>query len=817
MAYNLESLVQILEQLLDHQQPLWILDPNKKPRIESLLKKACFLKEFFEKSSSAATSYRLQSVESRIRDVAYKAEDVLESHLVDQLLSSPEGESFIFSPPDLDLEKVTGELDSAKEEMMAIMEGREMHLKYRLIGGKSELEVIPIVGMGGIGKTTLARNLYHDPSVISHFDVRIWATISQDYSEGGILNGLLRSVWVGHTFFLLSKKRMVEELYKGLKRRRYLIVLDDIWNKKPWTVLRKCFPDDGTGSRIIVTTRLLEVADYIASGSSYHHMNPLKDDESWKLLHQKVFAPQETCPSELVSIGRNIAENCRGLPLAIDVVGGLLSQAERSQVFWEQVAKDISEAAADNSTAHLFQILLVSYNYLPHHLKPCFLYMGIFKEDSKIRASKLIKLWVAEGFLKPISGKSLEEAAEMYLKALADRNLICVPREEFKGNVKRYSIHDLLRDLCVRKAYEENFLFLKERYIPGDIHSRRVCAHRIQDIDRPWDQMQLTRSFLSMGDVSWEILSPLISAFRLLRVLDILSIRHIQFPGEIIQLVNLRYLALCTSKVPSSISRLWNLQVLIVKAIVYSINRHVVTPEILEMTQLRHIKFKGFSVWYDDQYREHIVVQDQLQSLSTIAVSGLTDRVLRTIPNLKKLGIFCDEKFDHVRDLSRLHKLHSLKCSSWRDADLSNLIFPDSLKELALHDCVIHDPHMSRIGNLPNLQILKFRRCGIKNRKWKVNEGEFCQLKYLIMASLHLDFWAADDICFPRLEHLIIRRCPGLPEIPYGIGDIPTLKVIEVRQYLPPLLDSVRMIQKKQEKNGNDGLEVRLSTTTRLR
>ncbi|KAL0431052.1 UNVERIFIED_CONTAM: hypothetical protein Sradi_0731200 [Sesamum radiatum] len=123
MAYNLESLVQILEQFLhpaDHHQPLWVLDPNKKPQIESLLEKARFLKDFSKNSSSAVTSvYGESSLESRIRDAAHDAEDILESHLVDQILSCSEGESFIFSPPGL--EKVIGELDSAKEEVKAII------------------------------------------------------------------------------------------------------------------------------------------------------------------------------------------------------------------------------------------------------------------------------------------------------------------------------------------------------------------------------------------------------------------------------------------------------------------------------------------------------------------------------------------------------------------------------------------------------------------------------------------------------------------------------------------------------------------------
>ncbi|KAK4427711.1 putative late blight resistance proteinR1A-4 [Sesamum alatum] len=349
MAYNLESLVQILEQFLnpDHDQPLWILDPDKKQQIESLLQKACFLKDFCENSSSAVTSDRLQSVESRIRDVAYNAEDVLESHLVKQLLSSQEGQSFTFSPPDL--EEVIEDFDYAKEDLMAIIEGRQMDLKYRLMGRQPNLEIVPIVGMPGIGKTTLARSLYDDPSVISHFHIRAWVTTSQDYNVRDVLLCLLSCVNGKFTEEMREKKNeeLGSYLLEHLGRRRYLIVLDDVWNIKFWDDLREYFGNHRNRSRIIVTTRNPDVADYISGSSLVHQLKVLKDDESWNLLQHKVFSPEETCPPQLESVGRKIAKDCGGLPIAIYVISGLLSEAERTQVFWEQVAEDLSSIVAD--------------------------------------------------------------------------------------------------------------------------------------------------------------------------------------------------------------------------------------------------------------------------------------------------------------------------------------------------------------------------------------------------------------------------------------------------------------------------------------
>ncbi|KAL0364749.1 UNVERIFIED_CONTAM: putative late blight resistance proteinR1A-4 [Sesamum angustifolium] len=352
MAYNLESLVQILDQILHphHHHPLWLLDPNKGPQIVTLLEKARFLKDLFSESSCSAvsTGYGKQSLECRIRDAAYDAEDVLESHLSENSFKSERWELH-FLPSGFGKNRrqfITSCLiikaRSKSEEHHCGVGEDLIQLKDRLTGQPSNaLQVIPIVGMGGIGKTTLAQNLYDDPSVISHFDTRAWVTISQDYNKQNLQHVLLSllSCVIGKPkdeMLGMSNDQLALCLHQALKGRRYLIILDDMWDVKPWDDTSRFFPDENNGSQIIVTTRESSVADYTGSGSSHHQMNLLKDDESWNLLHQKVFAPEDTCSPELEKVGKKIAKDCRGLPLSIHVIGGILSQAKTSQDFWSK-------------------------------------------------------------------------------------------------------------------------------------------------------------------------------------------------------------------------------------------------------------------------------------------------------------------------------------------------------------------------------------------------------------------------------------------------------------------------------------------------
>ncbi|XP_073048660.1 putative late blight resistance protein homolog R1C-3 [Primulina eburnea] len=857
----LSSLMQTLEEI-----------HHPHPSVTSLKERVGQLLDFLENSSEKRSS-TITDLGRQITDAAYGAEDVIESFFSKQILPKSstfswrkklcaEFQNVIHHISEMKLiHKTIHEFEFILESVSKIKDGKVVEdleptknffaaasskfssrkktsivgsnedfiqIKDRLTGSSSKLETISIVGMGGIGKTTLARNLYDDSLIEYHFDTRAWVTVSQDYSVQEIFRDLLKSSGsVKDEFRNESIGKLGENLYKSLKGRRYLIVMDDVWDTKVWDDVKRFFPDEYNGSRIVLTSRLSEVALYENSISYVHHMNLLGLEESWNLLCIKVFG-EESPPYELEGIGKKIAWNCKGLPLAIVVIGGLLSKgSSKTREYWEIIAENVTSTTS-GTDYKIMEILSSSYDHLPHHLKSCFLYMGAFPEDQEIFLSQLIMLWVAEGFLKPLSPKSSEEVAEEYLNDLIDRSLVMVGRRNHLGKIKTCRIHDLLRDLCVKKAMEEKFLQVRASS-DGRNSNRRVSVQRTHICSCPSIHELTIRSLLyfTSNFSSGCLVSSFIASFRLLKVLDALPVLFYEFPFEIFKLVNLRYLAFAymgKGKLPSSISNLQNLQTLIFRS-----KRYFYLPsDILKMPRLRHlILFSGGSLlcWPSGLQHNRIdsfSLQD-LITLSRVENFKCTKEVIQIMPNLKRLGVhyilYNRTKWSSYgfSNFVYLEKLETLKCFFFiqlpsRFPRQVNFVFPLQLRKLTLRGCRISWNRMTMVGSLPNLEVLKLKHYSFEGPVWEPNDDEFVSLKYLQLEELDLVQWKANDTHFPSLQHLSLRYCMKLKEIPFDIGETPTLQKIDVYGCSRSAEMSAILIQEEQQSLGNEGLQVRLDS-----
>ena len=295
--------------------------------------------------------------------------------------------------------------------------------------------VVSIVGMGGLGKTTLAKKVFKDPRIQdgSRFGCAFWIDVSQDYQDVKLLKDLLCEIYPERKKeFETMEKTMLERcLYKSLQGKTYLIVMDDVWDCEVWRIFRKHLPDEGNGSKVLITTRKREVADAADPDQATRAYELLlrTKEESWDLFLSKAIPienERSACTGRLKDLGEEMAAKCGGLPLALVVMGGLLSQKQRSIAEWQRVYESMvwqDEYEGQNC----MRILALSYTDLPYDLKLCFLYLSAFPEDYPIESDQLIGLWIAEGFIAERGdGLTLEETAEIQLEKLIERSLVHV-------------------------------------------------------------------------------------------------------------------------------------------------------------------------------------------------------------------------------------------------------------------------------------------------------------------------------------------------------------------------------------------------------
>ncbi|PIN06172.1 Apoptotic ATPase [Handroanthus impetiginosus] len=794
---------------------------------------------------------------SEIRELAQDAEDVIETFILE--IDSPRrsrgllGRCACFPSHLYHLNKLGNEINSIKGRLEEIIKSRDTynieHISFRrsytaeqrklspwqrnkhlvgldedmellleraILGEREGLSIATIVGMGGIGKSTLARAVYNHAEVARRFDRRAWVVVSEQFNLTETIKELVLQLLepdenkqdVLQTMKNFSEQQLKSMLRDRLEGRRYFIVVDDVWRQQDWESLATAFPDEqDTSTRFLVTSRIQNIprrARYV------HEMKTLDPDKSWELL-LKVAFDDNTCPRELEDIGREILTKCKGLPLAITVVGGLLLEQRQSRIGWEKVLQELNSHFEISESSSIQSILDLSYHDLPPHLKSCFLCLGFFKEDATIRASKLVYIWIAEGLISRQGEMTMEDISRSYLDELINRNMVRVKDLKKDGRVETCQIHDLLRDLSIRKAKEEiNFEILRKRQ--SLVHKPRHCAiygsTESYNIFSTRSVNKHIRSLFFHGGGGFNVdccPSYKWKSFRLLRVLDMEGLRLTKLPDTIGELVGLRYLGLRYNdleKLPRSIGRLKNLQVL---DILY--NYGIKVPNVVwEMDSLRHIYMASDS---DFEVPLEMDALKNIQTFKYITVSKWMLRHLTRMTSLRNLGINLEEDSDvkelyttlamlenlvylrltfsinhHIQYLDGLVSLHplthlkvyggltKLPCAS---------NFPPNLSSLTLLGGDLKQDPMPILEKLPKLLYLELNGA-YQGEEMVISHEGFPSLKVLRLRYLYkLRNMKLEKGGMLELKQLEIYDCVCLERLPEELKFMSSLVELKVR------------------------------------
>ncbi|XP_078161869.1 disease resistance protein RPP13-like isoform X1 [Carex rostrata] len=690
------------------------------------------------------------------------------------------------------------------------------HIVKELLDETTERRsVVSICGTGGLGKTTLAQKVYNCNDVKGQFDVRIWVAISEKFGIIDVSRKILREL-IDPSIEMSDLSNEAEviftEIHNYLSGKKYLIVLDDVWTIDLWTQISPAFPDEHNGSKLLVTTRFVDVPKGMDPISEPHKLQFLTEELSRELLLKTIFPNHDLNKSsfdDLSDILDQFVHKCGGLPLALVVLGGLLSKKPRSYAIWCSVFRTMSWHVEGKNCS---EIIGTSYEDLPFAIKSCFMYFAAFPEDHYIDAPLLLQMWIAEGFIPQEDNRTLEETAESFLEDLVQRSMIQVDSRSYVGSIKTLRIHDLLRDLALQKAKEENFLLVYSN--PDDKMSlsraRRVAIH-----NSDFDQLIMSPNLRSLL-FFYEGSMPNCSKQRLLKVVsngdkeeNIIDL------GMFVGLTQLRYLSLRGR--PSDnydqeffekvIGRMKYLQTLIGPFLKTIDNNYFQFPESAwNIKTLRHMYSTGNRickiptsakltnlqtmigrVWPEQSWEIELPHIPNLRSLELMAISSLSRAVvtfLSTLQHLTNLDIRHDDTVVDILDMRGFpfyQNLQSLSLTYFGPTGLTlhGDMLPCHLIFLDIKFYKFQQDIMPVLEKLCCLKVLILAGA-FKSRKTTCSSGGFNQLEVLELNSLSMEEWEIEEGAMPILKQLYIWDCDKLI-VPQGLQFLTNLQKLDWR------------------------------------
>jgi hypothetical protein len=419
-----------------------IILPSQREQIESLKKKFTVFKDFLLKSSAANDFVR--RTERTIRCLACRVDNYVTEILFSRSIEAGELEyrnqilgihnkaQEMFEQIDFletEILRFRGEVDSAiqphEENCSQAWISGDAHdatfltILDRVTGHPSKVQIFAIVGMQRMGKTDLAKRIFNNPFMSNHFCIRSWITISEGSPVREILVGLLKCIGrLTDGIFEKCNGQLSEQLSRSLRGRRYLIVLDNLCCAKVWDMLKKWLPDEENGSRVLLTSHLMNVGVKVHENRSSHHQRFPSAEERGKHFQEILFS-EDYDPLELVITGEQIAQEDQGLLLAIILTAAILAKISDTPNYWG----DFMQKAGSVTSESVKDIFTLNFNQLPLYLRTCFSYIEVLPDDCELFLYIITMVWNSLGMLRPERLNWLEEVAKVHFKDLVESSL----------------------------------------------------------------------------------------------------------------------------------------------------------------------------------------------------------------------------------------------------------------------------------------------------------------------------------------------------------------------------------------------------------
>ncbi|XP_035541703.1 putative disease resistance protein RGA1 [Juglans regia] len=629
--------------------------------------------------------------------------------------------------------------------------------------------------MGGIGKTTLAQLVYNDKQVKNFFDLKAWACVSEDFDVAIVTKTILQSITSSENCDGKDLDWLQVKLKEQLYGKRFLVILDDVWNEKynDWILLRTPFEAGAPGSSIIVTTRNRGVSSLMGTIKvEPFQLEVLPTDACLSIFSQHALDAKDfSAHPDLKDIGEEIVRKCKGLPLAVKTVGGLLrSTQDRNE--WDKVLKskiwDIPEERSGIAPA-----LMLSYHNLPSHLKRCFAYCSILPKDYEFREKEVVLLWMAEGLIHPRQDEEeMEDLGSEYFRNLLSRSFF---QQSSRYDKTRFFMHDLINDLAQSVAGET--CFRMEDRVGGSWHENLpIKARHSSYLGSQYDVakkfgvfsklislrtfLPLMLPYLGCCYLARHVQCELVPTIRCLRVLSFNGYRITELSDSISDLKHLRYLNLShtqISSLPESIATLYNLQTLLLEM---CLHLKKLPSMLCNLVNLRHL---------------NIVGANRLEGMP-MQIGKLT--CLQTLTNLivgkdncsgvKELG-----RLKHLKGELNISRLESvIEPKDTKDAELTKKI---KISALSLEWSSDIDELKDRTSELEVLNGLQ-------------PHGTLTELGIIDYGGTEFPIWLKPAPSFPHMVSLKIRNCRKCTLLP-PLGQLPSLKTLSISG-----MDSVKSV-----------------------